>query len=186
MTDDPSAVERPGEAHRLFLALWPDDDVRAALDRATDAVDAFRGQGRRVATAKLHITLHFLGGGPASPEATIGRVRAAVGDVCARGFHLVIDHAGSFHGARVGWLAPGGNSGLDALWSDLGHVLDAAGIEARRHERFAPHVTVLRAFHGRVDDVPIEPISWPVQEFVLVHSHGGRYDVVERWPLEPA
>lgn len=186
MTDRANETEHQGEAHRLFLALWPDDEVRAALDRAADGVDAFRGQGRRVAAAKLHITLHFLGGWPQPPHDVIERVRAAISGVQARGFHLVVDHAGSFRGARVGWLAPGGNSGLDALWSDLGHALDAAGIETRRHERFAPHVTVLRAFRDALDEVPVEPVSWPVQDFVLVHSHDGHYDIVERCALEAA
>lgn len=186
MTDARTGSAPDGDAHRLFLALWPDEEVRAALDHAADGVEAFRGQGRRVAATKLHITLHFFGGSSDGPAVVIDRVRAAVSGVHARGFHLVIDHAGSFDGARVGWLAPGGNSGLDALWSDLGHALDAAGLETRRYARFSPHVTVVRAFRGQVADVPVAPVSWPVQDFVLVHSHGGRYEVVERWPLEPA
>ena len=98
----------------------------------------------------------------------------------------MIDHAGGFARSRVGWLAPTGNSGLDALWSTLGHALDAEGVEHRVAETFAPHVTVLRDVRGRLPDTPVDPLSWPVEDFVLVHSHDGRYDVIDGWPLVAA
>lgn len=174
---------RRGDAHRLFLALWPDDDVREAMHAAVDAVPAFARTGRRVDAAKLHLTLHFLGGWPAFPDAAVEACRAAAASVQASAFHLVIDHAGHFARSRVGWLAPSGNSGLDALWSALGHALQEQGVDHRTTETFSPHVTVLRGLSARVDDTPIEPLSWPVDSFVLVHSHGGRYDILERWAL---
>jgi 2'-5' RNA ligase len=184
------AMERTGashrsDTHRLFFGLWPDDEVRAALHAAAGGVDAFRGRGRRVDASKLHLTLHFLGGWPEWPEDVVARCRSAAGAVSCGAFHLVVDHAGGFPRARVGWLAPSGNSGLDALWSSLSHALDDAGVAHHHADTFAPHVTVLRAFDGRIDDdVAIEPISWPVDAFVLVHSHGGRYEITGRWPLD--
>lgn len=171
------------EDHRLFFALWPDDDVRARLAEAVAGVSAFDGAGRHVDVAKYHLTLHFLGGWPTAPDDTIARARGAASHVESTAFHLVVDHAGSFRGAKVGWLAPAGNSGLDALWSELGHALDDAQLSPRAHERFSPHVTVLRGVRDAIAEAPVEPISWPVSDFVLVHSHGGRYDVVDRWAL---
>lgn len=169
--------------HRLFFALWPDDAVRAQLAAAADGVPAFRGAGRRVPAAKYHLTLHFLGGWPAAPDGPLAAARQAAAGLASRAFHLVVDHAGAFRGARVGWLAPAGNSGLDALWSDLGRALDDAGLSRHAPGRFSPHVTVLRGLRDAMTEAAIEPVSWPVADFVLVHSHDGRYDVLDRWPL---
>ncbi|GAB6197358.1 RNA 2',3'-cyclic phosphodiesterase [Lysobacter xanthus] len=181
MSDSPNA--RGAGGHRLFFALWPDDTVRGALESAVGGVAAFRGRGRRIAAAKYHLTLHFLGGWSGWLDAIAATARAAAAAVDARAFHLVVDRAGGFAGPRVGWLAPEGNSGLDALWSALGHALDDAAVPYRVHEHFSPHVTVMREMRGRPEESVIEPISWPVEDFVLVHSHAGRYDVIDRWML---
>lgn len=169
--------------HRLFFALWPQDDVRAALVHAVAATASLRGAGRVVPAAKLHLTLHFLGGWPDDAAMPLDAVRDAAGQVDCSVFHLVVDRAGGFRGSRVGWLAPAGNSGLDALWSDLGRALDDAGLAGVEHERFSPHITVRRNVSRAVDEAPVDPVSWPVDAFVLVHSHDGQYDVVDRWPL---
>lgn len=170
--------------HRLFFALWPPAPVRNALAAAAQGVRAFDGAGRPVPAAKYHLTLHFLGGWPTMPEDVIERVRAAVQSVRGRAFHLVVDRAGGFREARVGWLAPAGNSGLDALWSELRRALDEAGVVRRADARFTPHVTVLRGMRAEPACVDVPPVSWPVDGFVLVHSHDGRYEVIERWPLD--
>lgn len=185
---DPARDPRdaPRGTHRLFFALWPAPAVRDALAAAARAVPAFADAGRPTADAKLHLTLHFLGGWDAFPDAVALRARASAATVEARGFHLVVDHAGSFRASRVGWLAPSGNSGLDALWSELGRALDAEEVPRRAHPRFSPHVTVLRGLGRAVPEAPVEPVSWPVEDFVLVHSHAGRYEVIDRWPLQPA
>lgn len=143
----------------------------------------FRGAGRRTAAAKHHITLHFLGGWPRRPDDIVDRARAAAASVDARAFHLVVDRAGGFAGARVGWLAPAPSSGLDALWKALQRALDAAALPYRTHGGFSPHITVLRNARGRLPETQIEPVSWSVDSFALVHSHDGRYDVIDRWTL---
>ncbi|GAB1595751.1 RNA 2',3'-cyclic phosphodiesterase [Lysobacter claricitrinus] len=175
-----------GGGHRLFFALWPTDEVRAALGRAVDGVPIFRDAGRRTAAGKHHLTLHFLGGWRERPDDVVERARNAASTVRARAFHLVVDHAGGFTGARVGWVAPSRNSGLDALWSTLRRALDDAQLPYRSHESFSPHVTVLRNVRGVLPGVEITPVPWPVDDFVLVHSHDGRYDVIDRWALRDA
>lgn len=183
----PASDPRPrGDAHRLFFALWPDDDLRAAMATAVDGIPAFRGVGRRVDPAKYHVTLHFLGGWAEMPADVVAACGEAAAAVQASALHLVVDHAGSFARSRVGWLAPGGNSGLDALWSELGHALRERDVDYRESETYSPHVTVLRNLSRPVEVVPIDPLSWPVDDFVLVHSHGGRYEILERWTLDPA
>lgn len=186
-------MTRPGASeatangdHRLFFAVWPDDEVRRALKTAAGGVDAFHGRGRRVAPAKYHLTLHFLGGWQDHPAHAIAAACEAAAQVDAATFRLVVDHAGSFRRARVGWLGTQGSPGLDALWAALGRRLDEAGVPRRPHDTFAPHVTVLRGFGGRIDGAAVPPVSWPVTDFVLVHSHAGHYDVIGRWPLRGA
>lgn len=173
-------------AHRLFFALWPDDALRDAMRATVERAAVFDGRGRRVAPEKYHLTLHFVGGWAAFPEDVAAAARRAGAAVEAGAFHLVVDHAGGFARSRVGWLAPSGNSGLDALWSSLGHALDAEGVEHRVAEIFSPHLTVLRDVRGRLAETPVDPLSWPVEDFVLVHSLAGRYDVIDRWPLAAA
>ena len=53
------ATEGP-QSHRVFFALWPDDDTRKRLVRATrDAVR--RSGGRATPKERLHATVAFLG-----------------------------------------------------------------------------------------------------------------------------
>lgn len=183
---EPTHVPRGAGTHRLFFALWPDDALRALLLRAVGRVSGFEAAGRRVDPAKYHLTLHFLGGWDARPQRVVERCESAAASVECAGFHLVVDHAGGFRKARVGWLAPAGNSGLDALWSALGHALDEAGVPRQAGDIFSPHVTVLRGLSRSVAEEAIEPLSWPVDDFALVHSHAGRYDLIGRWPLRAA
>lgn len=186
MTETSPATRPDTPGHRLFFALWPSEQVRTSLTRVVEATAAFRDAGRRVPPDTYHITLHFLGGWPALPADVIDAACRAAGRVRARPFHLVIDHAGSFGGARVGWLAPSGSSGLDAVWAALARSLDEAHVPRREHGGFAPHVTVLRNLRGCIGEVATTPVSWPVSDFVLVDSHAGHYRVLERWALDEA
>ena len=45
------------DAKRLFVALWPDDEVRQSL--AKIAHKRLHGKGRLVTPANLHLTLFF-------------------------------------------------------------------------------------------------------------------------------
>jgi 2'-5' RNA ligase len=46
---------------------------------------------------------------------------------------------------------------------------------------FTPHVTLLYDKRS-VEEQPIEPISWNVREFALIHSMNGHTHLA-RWPL---
>ncbi len=49
---------------------------------------------------------------------------------------------------------------------------------------YTPHVTLLYD-NQQVPEQVIEPITWRVEEFVLVHSELGktRHHILQRWPL---
>lgn len=132
------------------------------------------------------MTLHFLGTFSELPLERITSARRAAATVESPAFELVLDRLGHF--ARgTGWLgcaqpcAP-----LLLLWEALRSALAHARFDGDQHSAFKPHVTVLRDARGTFPDVPIEPVSWPVREVVLIDSllgQRGEYRVLDRWRL---
>jgi 2'-5' RNA ligase len=155
---------------RLFVTLWPDAQVRAALR-------AYRNQWQwpRSAAAmhgdKLHLTLHFLG---SQPRAMLPLIAQAL-EAPFTPFVLSFGHAEVWrHGSAV--LAPlAMPDALLDLHAALGQALAAIGI-APEERPFRPHVTMARHATGAVAPVAPAAITWPVAGFALVESrpdHGG-------------
>lgn len=168
---------------RLFFALWPDDDVRAALDAAGRALTGKRV--KRIAAANLHITLAFAGPVDAQTAACLAR-RAA--EIRVAPFALAIDHAGYWPRPRILWLGP--THVPAALWDLAGAlrtVLAGCGLvpEARG---FQAHVTVARKAAQAMAAPEFPAVNWPVSRFCLVESasseHGSSYRPLDCWPLE--
>lgn len=59
--------------------------------------------------------------------------------------------------------------------------MSSTGLGASAKKEFSPHVTLLYA-ERNVEELPIEPIGWTVNEFVLIHSMRGHVHRA-RWPL---
>jgi 2'-5' RNA ligase len=78
-----------------------------------------------------------------------------------------------------------GDETSDRLKS-LGHTLRAAmadkGMGRRSPEDFTPHVTLLYGERA-VDEYPVAPIRWTVNEFVLIHSLQGHRRLA-RWRFD--
>src|SRR5690606_6154262 len=60
MTDETDRPSDEPRRKRIFFALWPDDETRDAISRATSRVVSLSG-GRATAKRNLHITVAFLG-----------------------------------------------------------------------------------------------------------------------------
>lgn len=168
--------------HRLFFALWPDAAVRACIDAAARALARDRKlRGRCVRAERSHLTLHFLG---AVPDGGVDAALDAGNAVDAARFELVLDRAGGFFRARVAWLGCSDvPSRLIDLHAQLRDALTARGLPVESRA-YAPHVTVQRDVRGAVTETAIEPIAWPVNEFVLIDSRPDLgYVEVGRWPL---
>lgn len=171
----------PGHAEhaRLFVALWPDIEVR-------DALQAWCGQWQwpaatqRVPAQQLHLTLHFLGD---VPRDQLPALQAAL-RVPFTPFVLSL--------GRVA-LWPGGIAVLEPdrlpppmarLHGAIGealHGLDMA-TEARA---FRPHVSLARRAAAAVAPSAGPCIRWPVGGFALVESHRpprGGYEIVQAYP----
>ena len=171
---------------RLFFALWPDPAIQAAAAAAGKRVAEDRGiRGRFTPESRIHLTLLFLGDVEAS---TVDAVREAAATVVAPAFDLTLARAGSFHRSRVLWLGPEPAPELTALWLQLRTKAQHLRLP---HDTLAlsAHVTCLRDIDRAFKPTPIEPIAWPVRDFVLVHSVLGRapeYRIVARFPLAAA
>ena len=175
------------EKQRLFFALWPQEPVQTAIAAAGRAVaQGADVRGRFMPSPRIHLTLLFLGD---VEGARLEAVRTAAAAVHAPSFDLTLSRAGSFRRSSVLWLGPDPvPPALTELWLQLRDRMQAASVT---HDRLnlSPHVTCLRDIDRIIKLTPFEPIHWPVNDFVLVHSVLGRtpeYRIVERWPLTPA
>ena len=176
-------MDRRRDVGRLFLAAVPDAISAAAIhDRAGILKRAHNLAGRLIEADCLHISLFFLGG---LPEQSLRRACEAVADVRMKPFEVWFDRTVSFRGK------PGnrpfvlfGGDGLRQLTSFrrmLAVAMTREGLRRRAITNFTPHVTLL--YDARdVEEHPIEPIGWTVNEFVLIHSMRGHVHLA-RWPL---
>jgi 2'-5' RNA ligase len=164
---------------RLFFALWPDEQLRAALVSLQSRWHWPPGAAR-VARERLHMTLHFLGDQPRESLAELGD--AAEGLFTP--FELVLDEAGLWSANGVAWVRAGSAPApLLALHAGLGDALTALGLPTEKR-RFEPHVTLARrALRARVPE-RAAPITWRVDRFVLVESElrpPARYRVLREY-----
>lgn len=171
---------------RLFFALWPDDTIRAALtDRSEQLKRQHPTPGRWSSADRYHLTLHFIGDFAQSPNAWIERASAAATQVSTAPFELTLDQAGSFANRSVPWwLGPSRiPEPLRALWRELRDALAGSGVPFDTRLRLTPHLTLIYSAGRSLPLRPIPPVIWPISDFVLVLSHGGRYEIAGRWTL---
>lgn len=175
----------PRATHRLFFALWPDDDTRASIAEAAAGLRrSQRPQGRWIKPHRYHMTLDFLGEHAPRPDALIDLALAAGDRVRARAFDMPLDVAGSFANRSIPWWLGCREipAGLAAL---VQGVAEALGTRAGA-STFAAHVTILRDAARALPPTPIAPVRWRVADFVLIESviaAASRYEILARWPL---
>jgi RNA 2',3'-cyclic 3'-phosphodiesterase len=162
---------------RLFLALWPDAEVREQLRTWRDLWDWPRGASR-VATDKLHLTLHFLGSQPSErlPE-FIHRFGVAFSP-----FELELGVPTVWPGGIAVLEPPQPPRELLKLRADIGQVLLALGLSAEARA-YRPHVTMSRRANGAVPPNTGPAIAWDVSSYALVESRPGAagYTVLARY-----
>jgi len=162
---------------RLFIALWPDEEVRQGLAALPVA------GGRRVADADLHLTLAFLG---EQPEAALPQLRALLRALPPQSFTLRIDSLDRFikrHEA-IAWAGPSAPpEALQTLHAGLMTQLREWGFNGVDDAPFIPHITlarrVPRVLEGRLVGAIATPVIWTPRAPVLVrsqtHPSGSRY-----------
>jgi 2'-5' RNA ligase len=173
----------PADKHRVFFALWPEDDVARQFDEAGCLAYRVLG-GRRMRRETLHLTLAFVG--DVSPG-RLAELCEIAGAICLPTFDLLFDRGQCLARKRIFWAAAGTiPEALRDLVAGLNERLRSAAF--RTEDRpFAAHVTLLR--HANCAAAPGDDlrIEWPVRDFVLVESElkpeGASYRIVGRWPL---
>jgi len=146
-------------------------------------------KGKPFKNDRFHVSLYNLGTYETLPQDVVNAARAAAAVVDMPPFDVAFNHVMSFaSGSRGRPLVVCGDEGLVGLRTlhrHLGAALRKNGLKrfAARPE-FMPHVTLLYDRRS-VLERSIEPISWTVREFVLVHSvrGKGRYERKGTWPL---
>lgn len=175
-------------SHNLFFALLPSDEIRAQIEAAAQRLKSEHpGSGRWVKPHRYHLTLRYLGAHTTLPAALLAAACDGGDRVHAPAFAFALDTAGSFANRSIPWWIGCQHmpSGLDALWEAISTGLDAHGLPAPT-ENGVPHVTILRDADRLLSAVPIEPIAWSVEEFVLVDSLLGpqaSHTVLRHWRL---
>ncbi len=175
--------ERP-KTNRYFFAIYPDVAAQACLtQRARLCAERQGFRGPAVRPELLHITLHHLGDHGETPAALLDKARQAGDGLRAAPFEVRLDLAGGFHQPFV----LQGREGVEALkvfQKTLGEAMAWAGLGRWVEKTFTPHLTLFYGERGP-ETFPIEPVTWTVQELVLVHSLIGQstHRPLARWPL---
>ena len=155
---------------RLFVALWPPDDV---LD-AVEALPRFPLAGARWTTRKQwHVTLRFLG------SADVGVAAAALDALVAAPCTAELGPRPIRLGRSVLMLPV---AGIDAVAAAVVHTTAHVGVPPDTRP-FRAHLTLAESRRGKPPRLDAElHAHWPVTEVALVESHlhpaGARYETV--------
>ena len=173
---------------RLFFALWPSDDCRAALARsAASAILAI--DGMPVPPGNLHVTLAFLG---SVPGRTFARLVQVAGQAAWPAVTLAFDRVEYWAKAKVVVAMP-------TTVPDVGRMIEARlwrcleplGFE-REARPWRPHLTLARKIrrpppenlHMAPVELPGGAVAW---RLALVEStsrpEGVRYKPLADWPM---
>jgi RNA 2',3'-cyclic 3'-phosphodiesterase len=166
------------------LAALPDSATASRIRRFATILKRAHGfSGKLIAPDRQHVSLFFLGG---LPEQMVRMACEALADMRVTPFVVSFDRTASFRGRQGSrpFVLIGGE-GLGQLKSfrhALGAQLARQGLRRRTITSFEPHVTLLYDDRS-VEEHPIaQPISWTVNEIVLVQSMNG-HEHLAKWPL---
>jgi 2'-5' RNA ligase len=160
-----TGLPRDAEPARLFLALWPDDQTRAALARCRDAWIWDAG-ARPEPDERLHLTLHFLG---AVPQQRLPEL--------VDGLQIPYPRFALRLGRPERWSNSVAVLGLEVMSPTLLHLqaalcgkLEGLALPVDRRV-FRPHVTLARNVGpSAVPPSDLMPVRWPVSGYALVQS----------------
>jgi RNA 2',3'-cyclic 3'-phosphodiesterase len=171
---------------RLFFALWPTDAVR---ERLAAEVQSRAALGRAIPARNLHITVAFLGSVPDGRIPQVLEVARSVQKLTFDGkFMLHLERVEFWRRSRLVCLvAEQAPPELLKIVASLHAGLRERGFELREHEKFRPHVTLVRDVERGAAGAAIAPVQWPAESFALVESQVGQrgsdYTVLEEWRL---
>lgn len=176
--------------HRLFFALRPDAAVADAIRAAGQSLRAAANVGGRwLAPEKHHITLLFIGDFRDRVPDRIADARAAGARIRQTPFDICLDRAESFRRHRQPPLvlrcSAESEARLDALYRLLATAASPPGAGGKV-SRYVPHLTLAYGDAALPRALPIEPITWRIDAFVLIDSLVGTstHRILAHWPLQ--
>jgi len=164
---------------RLFIGLFPEAVVRAAIDAHRRAWSWPPG-ARLADLSRIHITLHFLGQVSPARQAAL---EVLLAEVRMPRFALRLSTPQVWRRNQIAVLHCDEHDALRALHEDIGRQLVRADLPVEPG-RWLPHLTLARKAAGAIPPAACEPIAWTVDDFVLVCSHMTqplRYEVLARY-----
>ena len=174
--------------HVLYFALQPPAEVAERTHALLDSARRQHGlSARSVPTGRLHVSLNNVGSFKRPPGPVIDKAKDAAETVSARPFVVAFNRIGTWTAGDEPCVVLWGDDGVigvNMLYSTIHRALVRPGMVPRREAEIAPHLTLARD-KATVPETIIEPVSWTVDAFVLIHAvHGeGRFEVVGHWPL---
>ena len=173
--------------YSLFLAIFPDRLTAQHISELAMKIRETHGlRGRTRPLNHLHVTLHF-------PIRCSEVAVCLVGQICKEvaalvpPFEIKFDRMLSFRGGidnrpLVMVNHGDGNAALTRLHQALGAEMIGYWRRSDGNLRFNPHITLLYDRQG-IPEEPIDPVSWMVDEIVLVRSEVGatKYERLGHW-----
>jgi 2'-5' RNA ligase len=172
---------------RVFFAIWPKDAAWRQLCDLSEKLELVCG-GRRTRAESIHLTLIFLG---EMETSQLDALCLAANTVKGRAFNFIVEGVRYWKFNRVVYAGTGEVPlELFDLVDSLQDTLSANGFSFD-HRAFTPHITLVRKVQRYVLPKPlislVEPIVWPVSEWILVKSEQASdrsvYTPIGRWPL---
>jgi 2'-5' RNA ligase len=167
-----------GKPLRLFVALWPKEEVRLAIASWQQAWD-WPPRAARVKPERLHITLHFLGDVPADRLLHLTRALR----VPFESFTLELDQGEVFPNGVAVLRSAANPPALLRLHAALRHRLVDLDLPVETRPYLA-HVTLARRAKGARPPPQGPALRWHIDSgYVLVRSlpGGAGYQVLERF-----
>jgi RNA 2',3'-cyclic 3'-phosphodiesterase len=153
----------PASPHRIFTALWPDEEVRRALVEAQRAFE-LPPSAKPVRPERLHITLNFLDALPAE------KVKALVGlKLPFAPFTLELSRAALLN-REIAVLEPERPpAALIELHARLSIALAELALPLDLRA-FRPHITLARNATSANIPRSLKPVIWRVGSWAVVES----------------
>lgn len=169
---------------RVFFAVSPTQLIQKQLTHQAKLLEPLCG-GRRIKMPHLHLTLVFLG------DVCVQRIeplRQIIKKLSAKKFVMVLDQISYWKHNQIVYLhAKQFPAELFALVDALQATLSEAGFTFD-HRVYKPHITLFRRAIHPVNTNLINPIYWPVNQWLLLQSKlaptGVHYVPLGHWRLK--
>jgi 2'-5' RNA ligase len=172
---------------RVFFTVFLGGMAKALVEKIGNYIKSLYGISAQLRPLDhLHVSLQHVGDFPRLKSKYIWAACRAAEAVSGKPFTVSLDRALSFTARRPGKypcvLCGDGNAATFELHQRLAVAMRKNGLKAGFE--FTPHMTLFYAPIS-VPVCPIEPVSFEVDEFFLIHSKLGqtKYETLGRWPL---